>query len=319
MVAEGGTEYGHMVTYARSKDPYGPFEAYAQNPVLTNRNLGGNENHIQGIGHGDLIETPYRETFMVCLGFRIQSDWMPFHHLGREVFLVPVTWDKNGWFTAGVDGTVQTVMDLPLKTSEQKINGRYDVSFETIKNEPQRFCHLREYHPECYEFTENSVTLFGNRFTLNDTESPTFLGVRQSEFDTELTVSLTGNSPEAGITFYLSEEHHYDLAVLCKEKKRTLILRLRIGDAVMTAKEIELPEDAQIILKVVSDAAQYHFYGFINEEEILLGSARTKYLSSEVAGGFTGVVMGMYAVNPNEDQKQKAQFTNLYWKQGTDR
>ena len=48
MVAEGGTEYGHMVTYARSKDPYGPFEAYAQNPVLTNRNLGGNENHIQG-------------------------------------------------------------------------------------------------------------------------------------------------------------------------------------------------------------------------------------------------------------------------------
>lgn len=55
MVAEGGTEYGHMVTYARSKDPYGPFEAYAENPVLTNRNLGGNENHIQGIGHGDLI------------------------------------------------------------------------------------------------------------------------------------------------------------------------------------------------------------------------------------------------------------------------
>ena len=87
----------------------------------------------------------------------------------------------------------------------------------------------------------------------------------------------------------------------------------------MTAKEIELPEDAQITLKVVSDAAQYHFYGIINEEEILLGSARTKYLSSEVAGGFTGVVMGMYAVNPNEDQKQKAQFTNLYWKQGTDR
>lgn len=89
MVAEGGTEYGHMVTYARSKDPYGPFEAYAKNPVLTNRNLGGNENHIQGIGHGDLITTPYGETFMVCLGFRIQSDWMPFIHLGREVFLVP--------------------------------------------------------------------------------------------------------------------------------------------------------------------------------------------------------------------------------------
>ena len=56
MVAEGGTEYGHMVSYARSKDPYGPFESYPGNPVLTNRNLGGNENRIQGIGHGDLVQ-----------------------------------------------------------------------------------------------------------------------------------------------------------------------------------------------------------------------------------------------------------------------
>lgn len=32
MVAEGGTEYGHMVTYARSKDPYGPFESYPGKP-----------------------------------------------------------------------------------------------------------------------------------------------------------------------------------------------------------------------------------------------------------------------------------------------
>ncbi len=319
MVAEGGTEYGHMVTYARSKDPYGPFEAYAENPVLTNRNLGGNENHIQGIGHGDLITTPYGKTFMVCLGFRIQSDWMPFHHLGREVFLVPVTWDNDGWFTAGVNGTVESVMDMPLNATAQEINGRYDVSFETLKNEPQRFCHLREYHKECYAFAQNSVTLLGNRFTLNDAETPTFLGVRQSEFDTELTVGLSGNSPEAGITFYLSEEHHYDLAVLCDEKKRTLILRLRIGDAIMVVKEIELPDDAEVTLKVVSDPAQYHFYGVMDGKEILLGSARTKYLSSEVAGGFTGVVMGMYAVNPEEAEDCKALFMNLCWKQGKNR
>ena len=105
-------------------------------------------------------------------------------------------------------------MDMPLNATAQEINGRYDVSFETLKNEPQRFCHLREYHKECYAFAKNSVTLLGNRFTLNDAETPTFLGVRQSEFDTELTVGLSGNSPEAGITFYLSEEHHYHPAVL---------------------------------------------------------------------------------------------------------
>ncbi|MBO5522264.1 MAG: hypothetical protein J5986_01100, partial [Roseburia sp.] len=49
------------------------------------------------------------------------------------------------------------------------------------------------------------------------------------------------------------------------------------------------------------------------------GTARTKYLSSEVAGGFTGTVMGMYAVNPEENGKKAAEFKNLIWKQGTDR
>lgn len=40
VVAEGGTEYGHMITYVRRRRPFGPFEAYQENPVLTNRNLG---------------------------------------------------------------------------------------------------------------------------------------------------------------------------------------------------------------------------------------------------------------------------------------
>lgn len=70
LVAEGGTEYGHMVTYARAKNPYGPYEGYYKNPVLTNRNLGGNQSIIQGIGHGDLIKGPDEEYYMVCLGFR---------------------------------------------------------------------------------------------------------------------------------------------------------------------------------------------------------------------------------------------------------
>ncbi|NLC16269.1 MAG: glycoside hydrolase family 43 protein, partial [Clostridiales bacterium] len=48
VAAEGGTEYGHMVTYARARSPEGKFENYAHNPVLTNRNLGAFE--LQGMG-----------------------------------------------------------------------------------------------------------------------------------------------------------------------------------------------------------------------------------------------------------------------------
>ena len=34
-------------------------------------------------------------------------------------------------------------------------------------------------------------------------------------------------------------------------------------------------------------------------EEIALGRAQTRYLSSEVAGGFTGVLIGLYALGDN--------------------
>ena len=68
MAAEGGTEYGHMITYARSSSVWGEFESYAQNPVLTNRNLGGYM--IQGVGHGDLIQNQKGDWFVLHLGFR---------------------------------------------------------------------------------------------------------------------------------------------------------------------------------------------------------------------------------------------------------
>lgn len=54
-IAEGGTEYGHMETLARSRSPWGPFEPCPHNPLLTHRNDGYHP--IQGTGHADLIET----------------------------------------------------------------------------------------------------------------------------------------------------------------------------------------------------------------------------------------------------------------------
>src|SRR5215217_6358467 len=37
MIAEGGTEYGHMETIARSHTPWGPWEACRHNPILSHR------------------------------------------------------------------------------------------------------------------------------------------------------------------------------------------------------------------------------------------------------------------------------------------
>ncbi len=320
MAAEGGTEYGHMITYARGKSPYGPFEQYAKNPVLTNRNLGGHQSTIQGIGHGDLVETYDGNMCMVCLGFRQIGPWQPFHNLGREVFLVPVTWNDDGWFTAGVNGTVKAQMEIATdKEVTQQIEGKYDVSFDDMKEDSHRWCHLREYRKEDYKFTETGVMLRGEDISLSDVDAVTFLGVRQSEFDTDLRIKVKSDAKEAGITFYLCEKHHYDLAVCNDGGKKKLILRLCIGDATQLVTEKEIAADDNFTeLHIVSDHENYHFYGNVNGEEVLFGEAGTKYLSSEVASGFTGTVMAMYAVNENAADDKWAEFKELTWTQKID-
>ena len=94
MIAEGGTEYGHMVTIARSDSPWGPFEACPRNPILTHRQT-ENDMPVQGTGHADLVEAADGSWWMVFLAFRPVSGY--WHHLGRETFLAPVTWDADGW------------------------------------------------------------------------------------------------------------------------------------------------------------------------------------------------------------------------------
>lgn len=312
MAAEGGTEYGHMITYARSREPFGPFEGYQGNPVLTNRNLGGNQSLIQGIGHGDLIRDKKGNYYIVCLGFRQSGEWQPYHHLGREVFLAPVSWQEDGWFTAGEQGIVTEWMDVDL--SGQQDMDMYQVSFENTGADDLRWSYLRDYYKENYQFTDRGLRLRGTKITLDEADTPTFAGIRQSEFHTCLNVSVSGEAKEAGITFYMDESQHYDLSLVQEKGERKAVLRLRIGDAACIANTVDLPEGMEKVeFSVVSDPDRYEFYCMVDGEKKFLGSARTKYLSSEVAGGFTGVLMGLYAVD--EDGKW-AEFEELEWKQG---
>jgi len=67
MIAEGGTEYGHKVTIARSKNIWGTYESNPANPILTHANSNEENNPIQGTGHADLVQTTDGSWFMVAL------------------------------------------------------------------------------------------------------------------------------------------------------------------------------------------------------------------------------------------------------------
>ncbi len=289
LAAEGGTEYGHMVVCARSADPWGPFESCPFNPILTNRDKA--PGIIQGIGHGDLVQDAAGGWHILTLGFRQIGPWEPYHTLGREVFLTPVRFGPDGWPRCGNDGTAELAYELAGDFRQER---KRVYTFENT--DPARdWCFLRRPAAENYRFAPDGLTLRGSAVTLDEASSPTFAGLRQRGFDFELSVDVDAAGGEAGVTAYMCEDEHYDLALRRGPGGWEAALRLNIGGVRHMQAAIPLREGrARLVIR--ADSLTYKFYVNQDGEERPLGQGRAKYLSSEVSGGFTGVVLGLYAV-----------------------
>ncbi|MCY0878926.1 MAG: glycoside hydrolase family 43 protein [Firmicutes bacterium] len=110
LIAEGGTGFAHAVTVARSQSLTGPYLGYEGNPILTHRHL-GRRAAITNVGHGDLVETPSGEWWMVCLASRPYGG--DHRILGRETFLVPVVWEQGWPVVNPPKGVVELKGDAP--------------------------------------------------------------------------------------------------------------------------------------------------------------------------------------------------------------
>lgn len=313
MAAEGGTEYGHMITCACSDSVWGHFESFPNNPVITNRNKA--PCIIQGIGHGDLIQDKYGDWHILCLGFRQLGEWVPYHNLGREVFLVPVTWSEDGMFFAGNDGTCGFEYEIKGDFSQER-QSRF-----TFANSRLEWVNLRHPVKENYEITDEKIMLHGTEKTLDDIDNPTFLGIRQREFTGTLRTKVTLENGEAGITAYMCEQEHYDVAVRKTGDGYEAVAKLNIGGIKHIAGACPINgNSAELIIRM--DNSGYTMIVSDDSGDTVLGYGQAKYLSSEVSGGFTGVVLGLYAINGTAEftdfeyalfrAKSRAELQELY-------
>ncbi|WP_125776637.1 glycoside hydrolase family 43 protein [Antribacter gilvus] len=116
LVAEGGTAAGHAVSVARGPSPQGPWEANPSNPVVTAR---GTASAVQNTGHADLVQRPDGTWAMVFLGVRPAGYFPSWHVLGRETFAAELRWE-DGWPVLGepiqpdVVPPARTVLEAPL-------------------------------------------------------------------------------------------------------------------------------------------------------------------------------------------------------------
>ncbi|MDP4088433.1 MAG: glycoside hydrolase family 43 protein [Bacillota bacterium] len=309
MIAEGGTEYGHMVTHARSRSPWGPFESCPGNPILTHRNSGFST--IQGTGHADIVEDGNGNWWMVFLAFRTANG--DYHHLGRETFLAPLEWNKEGWPIVNGNGTVQLTVETDKITSEQIQMEVFEDNFDDATLD-YRWNYVRNPNESLYSLTEKKgcLRLYGSEVSLNDVDSPAFVGKRQQHFncsvETLLDFKPEKKDEEAGLTVIMDEKHHYEIAVTGDGPGRKVIVRRTIGKLSVIVAE-EAINAGSITLEISAETGSYHFKYAVNgniPKEIADGE--TKYLSSEVAGGFTGVYFGLYATGNGRKNSIPADF-----------
>ncbi|MEV0200094.1 glycoside hydrolase family 43 protein [Nonomuraea sp. NPDC050691] len=298
LLSEGGTERGHAVSIARARSPRGPFEPGPANPILTHR---GTDRPIQSTGHADLVQAADGTWWMTLLGTRPRGHTPEFQVLGRETFLVPVEW-ADGWPVAGPveerHPAPATWQPLPAAPARDDFDAdRLAPHWISPRARP-----------------DGSWSLAGGRLTLHatgptlDRPAHTFVGRRQQHHDCRVTVRLDPGSATAGLSVRMDEAHHYDLEVgggRARVIARIGPLRQCVAERAVPPGPLTLAIDVRtrdvLPPSVIGPAAEPTGVGNWGPDTIAFSAGGAplaeldgRYLSTEVAAGFTGRVIGMY-------------------------
>jgi alpha-N-arabinofuranosidase len=313
LIAEGGTGHTHSITVARSQNLTGPYEGCKSNPILTHRHL-GKRHPISNVGHGDLVETQNGDWWMVCLGSRPYGG--NYRNLGRESFLVPVEWE-DGWPVVNAGkGMVELEMEAPnlpqTRFSLEPACDHFDrnrlaYTWMFIRTPRGDFWSLEE--------RPGHLRLQLKPETLMEEANPAFVGRRQEHMSfaarTSLEFQPQTELEAAGVVLLQNMEYQYRMEVTLAEGKKSvrLIRRTAGTDEVLALQPLQEPH-SRIYLKVEAVGQSYSFHYATRSEEWqpLVEDADGTLLSSDVAGGFTGSVMGLYASSHGTGSSNYADF-----------
>lgn len=308
MAAEGGTSTDHSEVIFRSKNVWGPYEPWDQNPILTQRDLDPNRDQpITSSGHADLVQTQNGEWWSVFLATRPYSGDL--YNTGRETFLLPVTW-KDGWPVILEHG-----QPIPLSVKRPKGLG----------DKPQpgpRYQNLHGYNPLTWLSIRGSskdfltaskdgqtVTLKARNAALGDVNAiPSFAGPRQqgntTAFDTW--VHFTPDEGDrAGVAAVQSDESYVFCGLTKRNGVTEIILTVRAGandprdGVVLKSAPIDVKDGVFVTLEarrdklicMYSEAKDY----MKTDLKRLMWDGDATVLSTNKAGGFVGTVFGLYA------------------------
>lgn len=318
MCAEGGTGGWHSEVIFKSDSPKGPFIPAPGNPILTQRYFAKDRpNMVDWAGHADIILGPDDKYYGVFLAVRPNEKGRV--NTGRETFILPVDW--SGEFPVFENGLVPMEPKLKLpKGVENKVgqdgffpNGNFTFKDDfTAEKLDYRWIGLRGPREEFIETTSEGLKIHPYATHIKEVKPTSTLFYRQQHdsfsFATTIDYQPKSEKDLAGVVALQNEGSNYVFGITKKGEDSYLVLQKnkwpgRKGDIIseiIASAKINLKQP--IRLKITANGDDYEFsYALDGKEfENLGGIVSGDILSTDVAGGFTGCLLGLYATHAND-------------------
>ncbi|RZU32061.1 glycoside hydrolase family 43 protein [Blastococcus saxobsidens] len=283
LIAEGGTERGHAVTIARGPSPSGPFEPCPENPLLTHRGI---ESPVQNTGHSDLVQRPDGSWAIVFHGVRPRGASPQFHVLGRETFAAEVVWE-DGWPRIG-EWLVPTIDAVQAE----------ELGSPAL---PDSWVSPRRFPTELLTRSDG-----GWRLSAADpdptSEDSAFAGRRQEHLVASARAVVDASRGVGGLAVRMDARHQLALEV-DGDRVRAIA---QVGPLRQVLGQTSVPAGEDVVLEIRAVPDEGHFSSTaLGPDQLLagvvggngfteLGRLDGRYVSTEVAGGMTGRLMGVW-------------------------
>lgn len=306
MIAEGGTNLNHSETIFRSKNVWGPYEPNPRNPLITHRNL-TRKHPINCTGHADIIQLHNGEWWAVLLASRL--DGGPYRVLGRETFAVPVIWEEGWPVFSPETGHVEFEFDGP-KLLERKWPERPELDNFDEKELSLEWNYLRTPRHKICSLDERKgyLRLYMHPSTVNEQANPSLICRRMQHISFSASTLMETKAKEGesqGMVLLFNDRFNYQLVV---EESSVVLYKTENGIKSKIASECYSKE--KIYLKVLTrEKDVLFFYASEPDSWKQLGDDQDiRILSMEIAGGFTGTYIALYASSNGRNSSNYADF-----------
>ncbi len=328
--ADTGTGEGHGQSVLRSRDIWGPYEMLKENhgeqreeneafSILTSRHY--EDILLQKSGHGDLVETPGGEWYMVHLCGRAFADRNPAdagrfpnsrrYMMGRETAIQKILWREDGWPVLEAGGTTpQNEVPVPKEVSEEVLCRR-EAASPLVRDDFEEKALSLDYQSLRIPMDEHYLSLSARpgwlrmygRSGLSSRFSQTLIARRMREYCMEASACVEFE-PEvfkqmAGLIFLYDCDNYLYLHISRDEDvgKCITLLKAENKKYEYLTDYIPVREKEALYLKMETRNAMTRFYyGYSEKDWQEIGPLiNASFLSDEACGEgwFTGAMIGI--------------------------